>query len=67
LPLLNLPALLVQVSVAGLSPNDIEARLRTAKVPVIGRIFKGAFLLDPRTILDEDLPDLIEALAALAR
>jgi hypothetical protein len=34
---------------------------------VIGRIFKGAFLLDPRTILDEDLPDLIEALAALAR
>jgi L-seryl-tRNA(Ser) seleniumtransferase len=67
LPLLNLPTLLIQVSVAGLSPNEIEARLRKAEVPVIGRIFKGAFLLDPRTILEGDIPDLIAALAALAR
>ncbi len=65
LPLLNLPTLLIEVGVAGLSPNDVESRLRGAEVPVIGRISKGAFLLDPRTILDQDLDDLAAALAAL--
>jgi L-seryl-tRNA(Ser) seleniumtransferase len=66
LPLLNLPTLLIEVGVAGLSPNEIEAQLRAAEVPVIGRISKGAFLLDPRTLLDEDLGDLGRALACLA-
>ena len=65
LPLLNLPTLLIEVAVAGLSPNDVEARLRAAEVPVIGRISKGAYLLDPRTILDQDLGDLAKALVAL--
>jgi L-seryl-tRNA(Ser) seleniumtransferase len=67
LPLLNLPTLLIEVSVAGMSPNEIESRLRNAEVPVIGRISKGAFLLDPRTILDEDLGDLAAALCSLAK
>ena len=66
LPLLNLPTLLIEVNVAGLSPHDIESGLRNARVPVIGRISKGAFLLDPRTILDQDLHDLAEALLGLA-
>jgi hypothetical protein len=35
-------------------------------VPVIGRIFKGDFLLDLRTILDADIPDLLSAFQALA-
>lgn len=66
LPLLNLPTTLVEVRVSGLTPNDIEAALRNFEVPVIGRISKGAFLLDPRTILDADLGDLGAALASLA-
>jgi len=66
LPLLNLPSLLIEVTVAGLSPNEIESRLRNSTIPVIGRISKGAFLLDPRTILDEDLRDLAAALTTLA-
>lgn len=65
LPLLNLPTLLIQVTVAGLSPNEIELKLRQAEVPVIGRISKGAFLLDPRTIQDHDLSDLATALSGL--
>jgi L-seryl-tRNA(Ser) seleniumtransferase len=67
LPLLNLPTTLIEVSVSGLTPNEIELRLRKAEVPVIGRISKGAFVLDPRTILDQDVKDLAAALAALAR
>jgi len=65
LPLLNLPTTLIEVGASDLSPNDIEAALRNFDVPVIGRISKGAFLLDPRTILDADLPDLGAALASL--
>lgn len=66
LPLLNLPTLLVEVRVAGLTPNEIEAALRDYRVAVIGRISKGTFLLDPRTLLDEDLTDLAAALSSLA-
>jgi L-seryl-tRNA(Ser) seleniumtransferase len=62
---LNLPTQLIEIGVSGLSPNEIEAGLRGAEVPVIGRISKGAFLLDPRTILDADLGDLAAALASL--
>ena len=66
LPLLNLPTLLIEVAVSGLSPNEIESRLRGGEIPVIGRISKGAFLLDPRTIQDQELEELARALAALA-
>ncbi|WP_129124813.1 L-seryl-tRNA(Sec) selenium transferase [Geomonas oryzae] len=65
LPLLNLPTMLIEVAVDGLSPNDIESRLRGMEIPVIGRISKNAFLLDPRTLQDDDLPDLAAALTAL--
>jgi len=66
LPLLNLPTLLIEVRREGLSPNDIEAALRGFSVPVIGRISRGSFLIDPRTLLDQDLDDLAAALATLA-
>lgn len=66
LPLLNLPTMLIEVAVKGLSPNEIESRLRGGEIPVIGRINKNAFLLDPRTLQDGDLNDLAAALAALA-
>jgi L-seryl-tRNA(Ser) seleniumtransferase len=65
LPLLNLPTQLIEVTVQGLSPNEIELKLRKGAVPVIGRIAKGSFLLDPRTILDQDFDDLAAALQSL--
>jgi len=66
LPLLELPTTLLQVTADALSPQEIEAQLRLGTTPVIGRISKGAFLLDVRTLLDEDLPRLTAALEALA-
>ena len=66
LPLMELPTTLIQVSVPGLEPHQIEARLRGCPTPVIGRISKGAYLLDVRTILDDDLPALTAALKTLA-
>ena len=65
LPLLNLPTRLIEVSAGGLSPNQVEQKLRKHDVPVIGRISKGAFLLDTRTLLDSDLADLASAIFQL--
>jgi L-seryl-tRNA(Ser) seleniumtransferase len=66
LPLAELPSALIAVTVDDASPHDVENRLRNCPVPVIGRISRGRFLLDLRTILDADLPDLLSALQTLA-
>jgi L-seryl-tRNA(Ser) seleniumtransferase len=70
-PLLQLPTTLIEVRIAGYSPQQIESALRRAAVPVIGRIHRDRFLLDVRTVQDHDLPALArsiaEACAALAK
>ena len=65
LPLAELPTKLIAVRVAHLQPQQIEWKLRRAPVPVVGRIFKGEFLLDLRTILDGDIESLSSALRIL--
>jgi L-seryl-tRNA(Ser) seleniumtransferase len=50
------------------SAEDLARRLRTGPVPVIGRIERGQVILDLRTVADEALADLAQAIrhAALA-
>jgi L-seryl-tRNA(Ser) seleniumtransferase len=67
LPLLELPTTLLSVLVDGLTAQDIEITLRSSPVPVIGRIAKGTYLLDPRTIQPDDIPALIDGLRALTK
>ncbi len=60
LPGTDLPTKLVvieQTDAAGLA-----ARLRGGKVPVIGRIQDGRYLVDPRTVLPEQVDNLIHSL-----
>jgi L-seryl-tRNA(Ser) seleniumtransferase len=54
LPLLELegPAVAVEPAEAGV--DALAARLRTGDPPVIGRIYEGQLLLDPRTLTDKD-------------
>jgi len=66
LPLLQLPTRLLALQSDIMSAGEIETRLRRAATPVIGRIAKGVFLLDVRTIMDDDLPLLASALEGLA-
>jgi L-seryl-tRNA(Ser) seleniumtransferase len=61
-PLLRLPTTLIEVKIAGMSAQQIEAALRKCFVPVIGRIQRDRFLLDVRTIMDRDLPALTASL-----
>ena len=62
-PLLQLPTTLIEVRIAGYSAQQIEAVLRRATTPVIGRIHRDRFLLDVRTVMDRDLPALAQSLA----
>ncbi len=62
LPLLDLPTFLITVEAEGRSPQQIEAVFRRCRVPVLGRISKGQYLLDVRTLQDADIPDLIDAM-----
>jgi L-seryl-tRNA(Ser) seleniumtransferase len=56
----------MSVAVAGLSAQELDRRLRTGNIPVVGRINKGAYLLDLRTLEDADHQLLGDALQALA-
>jgi L-seryl-tRNA(Ser) seleniumtransferase len=62
LPQLQLPTRLIALQSNKLSAGEIEAAFRNAPTPVIGRISKGVFLLDVRTIADDDLPLLASAI-----
>jgi L-seryl-tRNA(Ser) seleniumtransferase len=66
LPLLELPTVMMAVELDHASPQELEGRLRRCAVPIIGRIHKGSFLLDLRTITDSDIPPLVSGLRSLA-
>lgn len=65
-PLLEIPTSLISISVTGLSPQQLEQKLRTGPLPIIGRISQGIFLLDLRTVTDKDIPEIISALLTIA-
>jgi L-seryl-tRNA(Ser) seleniumtransferase len=62
LPLLDLPTFLINIDAEGWSPQHIDSVFRQSTVPVLGRISKGQYLLDLRTLQDADIPALIEAM-----
>jgi L-seryl-tRNA(Ser) seleniumtransferase len=59
LPGATLPTHLV--SLATDNPDQLAAALRAHHPPVIGRIQDGRFLIDPRTVLPNQVPTLIQA------
>jgi len=65
LPHVELPTVLVAVNIRDVSPQQLDQRLRSGSTPVVGRISQGEFLLDPRTIGEEEIPDVISALRSI--
>ena len=63
LPLRDLPSRLVAVGIDGLSADALERALRAADPPIIGRIENDRFLVDVRTVADDET-DLIAAALA---
>lgn len=62
LPLSLLPTWTLSLVPRAGTVNDLEVHLRSRTVPVIGRIEKDRFLLDLRTLQNEDFPLILEAL-----
>ncbi|MGB9081716.1 MAG: L-seryl-tRNA(Sec) selenium transferase [Desulfuromonadaceae bacterium] len=62
LPLLDLPTFLLVIAAEGWSPQGIDAAFRGRRIPLLGRIQKGQYLLDLRTLQDADFPDLLDAM-----
>lgn len=66
LPALSLPGWAIQIETPALSPNQLEKKLREAKIPVIGRIWKNQMILSVRTILEEDIDALVKTLSQVS-
>ena len=59
LPLLDLPSRCLGVSIDGMSAQAIEVWMRGNEPPIIGRIENEQFVMDPRTLQEEEL-EIIE-------
>jgi len=66
LPEVGLPTTLVSVAIQGVTPDQLDQKLRTGNQPVVGRISQGEFLLDVRTIFDDEMPAIVTALKDIA-
>jgi len=56
LPLQELPTKCVATKIEGLSANRLDLAMRHASPPIIGRIDDDLFVMDARTIQDEEIP-----------
>ncbi|MGD9368991.1 MAG: L-seryl-tRNA(Sec) selenium transferase [Desulfobacteraceae bacterium] len=65
LPLLELPSCCVGIEIAETSVNTIERSLRRYNPPIIGRIDKDIFIIDPRTIQEDEMETIVEAINAV--
>lgn len=63
LPLVRLPTWAVAVSLPGTPVQRLNRRLRQAEPPVVARLAQEELILDPRTILDTEIPLVAEVLA----
>ena len=65
LPLADLATAALALGTEANRPAALDARLRAGRPPVIGRIQAERLLLDCRTVMDDEVPLLAAALAAL--
>ncbi len=65
LPLMDLPSKCIGIKIAGISANLIERSMRNNSPPVIGRIEEDVFIMDLRTIPDDQLSVIKDALQAI--
>ncbi|MBW1697550.1 MAG: L-seryl-tRNA(Sec) selenium transferase [Deltaproteobacteria bacterium] len=55
LPLLDLPSKCIGVTVNGMSANEIESAMRENQPPIIGRIENDRFVMDLRTVQEDEI------------
>ena len=65
LPLLDLPSKCVGVKVEGMSVNAVERYMRNNMTPIIGRIEDDLFIIDLRTIQEDELQFIESAFSGM--
>jgi L-seryl-tRNA(Ser) seleniumtransferase len=65
LPAAELPTAVIAIGTATWPAPALDARLRQGRPPVLGRITEDRLLLDCRTVLPAQVPELARALAGL--
>jgi len=66
-PQQDLQSYAVAVEVSGMTAEAFANALRSAAVPVIGRIHQGQVLLDMRTVTDAEMPLIVDAVRQAGR
>ncbi|MBD3304763.1 L-seryl-tRNA(Sec) selenium transferase [candidate division KSB3 bacterium] len=59
LPIQQLPTFCLVFNAQTFSPNQLERKFRTGTPPIIGRIVEDRYLLDVRTLAEDDVPLLV--------
>ena len=67
LPLLALPSKCIAITVEGTSPNAIETAMRKNNPPIIGRIEDDLYIMDLRTVQDNELSTIQSALETMLK
>jgi L-seryl-tRNA(Ser) seleniumtransferase len=62
LPRTTIPSVTVDIEPQSMTPNDLAARLRAGKPPVIGYVAEGRFKLDLRTIFPRQDAELVASI-----
>jgi len=65
LPTLDLPSCCVAIGIAGRSAQHINHALRHSNPPVIGRLEEDFFLMDMRTVQNDEIDLIVTAVGAL--
>ncbi|MGC9017560.1 MAG: L-seryl-tRNA(Sec) selenium transferase [Caldimicrobium sp.] len=65
LPLLNIPSYGVALEIEGFSPQELQKKLRKNEPPIIAITEEKAIVFEVRTLFDEDIPIIKEALQRL--
>jgi L-seryl-tRNA(Ser) seleniumtransferase len=67
LPLMELPSLCVAVQIKGISPNALEKMMRHNDPPIIARIEDDWYVMDPRTLQEDELSTIETAFQNLTK
>lgn len=60
-PAAELPAVVVTIAPGRISAGDLQAALRQGEPAVMSRVQGGRLLLDVRTVREQEIPELVEA------
>ena len=60
--MMDLPSMRVGIEIGGMSANDIEVRMRGSDWPVIGRIEDDIFVMDLRTVAEDEFNIIYDAI-----